>query len=81
MNILTEDQIEQMALQTLQDQLYKIINGAAIERDYDEVVLVSRLQNAIDKINPSIPVAIRERTRIRRRGRRSRPARSRARRR
>ena len=48
-NILSEDQIEQMALQTLQDQLYKVINGATIERDYSEVVLVSRLQNAIDE--------------------------------
>ena len=60
MNILSEDQIEQMALQTLQDQLYKIINGATIERDYGEVVLVSRLQNAIDKINTGIPKAIQE---------------------
>ena len=60
MNILSEDQIEQMALQTLQGQLYKIINGATIERDYDEVVLVNRLQNAIDKINYGIPKAIRE---------------------
>ena len=60
MNILSEDQIEQMALQTLQGQLYKIINGATIERDYGEVVLVSRLQNAIDKINHGIPKAIRE---------------------
>ena len=35
MNILTEDEIEQMALQTLQDQLYKIINGATFESEYD----------------------------------------------
>ena len=64
MNILSEDQIEQMALQTLQDQLYKIINGATIERDYGEVVLVSRLQNAIDKINPGIPKAIKNVLRV-----------------
>lgn len=60
MNILTEDQIEQMALQTLQGQGYETINGATIERAYNEVVLVNRLQDAIDKINPEIPADIRE---------------------
>lgn len=58
MNILTEEEIEQMALQTLQG--YEIINGATIERPYNEVVLTNRLQNAIDKINPEIPADIRE---------------------
>lgn len=60
MNILTEEEIEQMALQTLQEQGYEIINGATIERPYNEVVLTNRLQNAIDKINPEIPADIRE---------------------
>ncbi len=60
MNILTEEEIEQMALQTLREQGYEIINGATIERPYNEVVLTNRLQNAIDKINPEIPVDIRE---------------------
>ena len=60
MNILTEDEIEQMALQTLQEQGYAILNGADIERAYNEVVLTSRLQAAIDKINPEIPADIRE---------------------
>lgn len=60
MNILTEDEIEQMALQTLQDQGYVILNGANIERAYNEVVLTNRLQVAIDKINPEIPADIRE---------------------
>ena len=60
MNILTEDQIEQMALQTLQDQGYETTNGATIVRAYNEVVLANRLQNAIDKINPEIPAEIRE---------------------
>ena len=60
MNILTEEEIEQMALQTLQDQGYDILNGASIERAYNEVVLTSRLQAAIDKINPEIPADIRE---------------------
>lgn len=60
MNILTEDEIEQMALQTLQEQGYDILNGADIERAYNEVVLTNRLQAAIDKINPEIPADIRE---------------------
>lgn len=60
MNILTEDEIEQMALQTLQEQGYDILNGADIERAYNEVVLANRLQAAIDKINPEIPADIRE---------------------
>lgn len=60
MNILTEEEIEQMALQTLQEQGYVIINGSTIERPYNEVVLTNRLQNAIDKINPEIPADIRE---------------------
>lgn len=60
MNILTEEEIEQMALQTLQEQGYDIINGSTIERPYNEVVLTNRLQNAIDKINPEIPADIRE---------------------
>ena len=60
MNILTEEEIEQMALQTLQEQGYDILNGASIERAYNEVVLTNRLQAAIDKINPEIPADIRE---------------------
>ncbi|WP_075350836.1 type I restriction endonuclease subunit R [Algoriphagus marinus] len=60
MNILTEEEIEQMALQTLREQGYDILNGASIERAYNEVVLTSRLQAAIDKINPEIPADIRE---------------------
>lgn len=60
MNILTEEEIEQMALQTLQEQGYEIINGATIERPYNEVVLTNRLQNAVEKINPALPSEIRE---------------------
>jgi type I restriction enzyme R subunit len=60
MNILTEEEIEQMALQTLQEQGYDILNGASIERAFNEVVLTNRLQAAIDKINPEIPADIRE---------------------
>lgn len=60
MNILTEGEIELMALQTLQEQGYEILNGSTIERPYNEVVLTNRLQNAIAKINPEIPADIRE---------------------
>ena len=60
MNILTEDEIEQIALQTFEEQGYEIINGISIERSYNEVVLTSRLATAIDKLNPSIPHEVRE---------------------
>ncbi len=60
MNILTEEEIEQIALQTLQEQGYETIAGSSIERLHTEAVLTTRLQNAIDTINPEIPVAVRE---------------------
>ena len=34
MNILTEDEIEQIALQTFEEQGYEIINGIGIEREW-----------------------------------------------
>lgn len=46
-NILTEDAIEQMALQTLEEQGYEVLNGINIERQYNEVVLAERLAEAI----------------------------------
>lgn len=60
MNILTEEEIEQVALQTLQEQGYEILNGSIIARPYNEVVLTNRLQNAIARINPEIPADIQE---------------------
>lgn len=60
MNILTEDEIEQLALQTLQMQGYAVIGGATIERPYNEVVLTDRLQAAIAAINPDVPADIQE---------------------
>lgn len=59
-NFITESEIEQIALQTLQEQGYETIGGATIERAYNEVILTSRLQRAIDKINPEIPAEIKE---------------------
>jgi type I restriction enzyme R subunit len=60
MNILTEDEIEQIALQTFEEQGYEILNGIEIERAYNEVVLIARLEDAIAKLNPIIPVEVRE---------------------
>lgn len=60
MNVLTEDEIEQIALQTFEEQGYEIINGISLERTYNEVVLTSRLVDAIAKLNPSIPQEVQE---------------------
>lgn len=60
MNILTEDEIEQIALQTFEEQGYEIINGISLERAYNEVVLTSRLVDAIAKLNPNIPNDVRD---------------------
>ncbi len=60
MNILTEEEIEQIALQTFEEQGYEIINGIGIERAYNEVVLTSRLVDAISKLNPNIPNDVRD---------------------
>ena len=60
MNILSEEEIEQMVLQTLQEQGYEIAFGGDIERDFSEVVLQTILQKAINKINPDVPADIRE---------------------
>jgi len=60
MNPLSEDSIEQIAIQTLQQQGYEHINGADITRNYNEVVLVDRLKQAIDAINPNVPRDIKD---------------------
>lgn len=60
MNILTEDEIEQIALQTFEEQGYEIVNGISLERAYSEVVIIARLEAAIAKLNPSIPYEVRE---------------------
>lgn len=60
MNILTEEEIEQIALHTFEEQGYAIINGISLERAYNEVVLTSRLVEAIAKLNPSISYDVRE---------------------
>ncbi len=62
MAIITESEIEQIALDILKDDLgYEvcfgpdIAEGDAAERTHSEVVLKGRLQEAIHRINPHIP--------------------------
>ncbi|HXS36584.1 MAG TPA: type I restriction endonuclease subunit R [Flavipsychrobacter sp.] len=61
-NSITENQIEQIALSYLQSLGYQYLNGVDIgpdgehpERQYNEVVLTTRLRDAIDRLNPNIP--------------------------
>lgn len=60
MNLISEAEIEEIALQTFAEQGYEVINGTTIDREYSEVVLTARLLAAIEKINPTISVSIRE---------------------
>ncbi|MBR9704057.1 type I restriction endonuclease subunit R [Candidatus Pacearchaeota archaeon] len=68
-NLITEDHIEEAALQILKDDLnYDYIYGPDIAPDgktpqrktYQDVVLIDSLQNAIQRINPNIPKEARE---------------------
>lgn len=67
MNIITENQIEQIALQYFENLGYKIVHGPDIspdgehpERQYNEVILITRLRDAIDKLNSDISFDARE---------------------
>lgn len=60
-NSITENEIEEIALGYLKSLGYKYLNGVNIspdgghpERQYNEVVLTTRLRDAIDKLNPSL---------------------------
>lgn len=65
---MTEDQLEQETLGWLTDVGYTVLYGVDIasdgdnpERsDYRQVVLVERLRNAVNKLNPAIPAAARD---------------------
>lgn len=66
-NFITENEIEQIALDILKTDLeYNVLYGPDIaegekkEREYYEVVLQQRLQKAIDIINPTIPADAKE---------------------
>ncbi|PKP27936.1 MAG: DEAD/DEAH box helicase, partial [Bacteroidetes bacterium HGW-Bacteroidetes-19] len=61
MNSITENEIEEIALSYLQSLGYRYLNGLVIspdgehpERQYTDVVLTTRLRDAIDKLNPTI---------------------------
>lgn len=60
-NSITENEIEEIALSYLQNLGYHYLNGLNIspdgdhpERQYNEVVLITRLRDAIDKLNPTL---------------------------
>ncbi|MCB0197138.1 MAG: type I restriction endonuclease subunit R, partial [Anaerolineae bacterium] len=66
-NYITESEIEQIALDTLRDDTGYLIlygpdltEGYAKEREYSEVILQERLRQAIDRLNPDIPLVARE---------------------
>ena len=59
---ITENEIEIIALSYLQNLGYEYVCGIDIapdgehpERQYSDVVLVTRLRDAIDKLNPNLP--------------------------
>lgn len=61
MNSITENEIEEIALGYLRSLGYNYLNGLVIspdgehpERQYTDVVLTTRLRDAIDKLNPTI---------------------------
>ncbi|WP_372772368.1 type I restriction endonuclease subunit R [Mangrovibacterium sp.] len=67
MAVISEDNIEQIIIQEFIALGYQYINGTAIspdgsmpEREYNEVVLKNRLQEAIAKLNPTIPYEAQE---------------------
>jgi type I restriction enzyme R subunit len=67
MAVISEDNIEQIIIQEFIELGYQYINGTDIspdgsmpEREYNEVVLKNRLQDAIAKLNPTIPYEAQE---------------------
>jgi len=68
MTNLSEDMVEQMALDILQEMGYEILYGPDIAPDglnpmrelYSDVVLVERLRDAVYRLNPDIPPAAKE---------------------
>ncbi len=68
MKFIVEQDIEDAGLEILQELGYKVVYGPEIAPDgskperarWDDVVLVERLRNAIDKFNPDIPAEAKE---------------------
>lgn len=61
MNSISENEIEEIAIGYLQGLGYNYLNGLVMspdgehpERQYNEVVLLTRLRDAIDKLNPTL---------------------------
>ena len=68
MSALYESDVEQLAVELLQTQGWLYLTPGAQETERQnpsDVVLVSRLEAAIDKLNPAIPREAKEQTRIR----------------
>ena len=66
-NSITENDIEQIALDYFENLGYKILYGPDIspdgehpERKYDQVILITRLRDAIDRLNPDVSYDARE---------------------
>lgn len=63
---MTEDKIEQNALEILAQIGWDVVNGPTIgpdgtrEREYSEVVLSRRLELSLERLNPDIPAASRD---------------------
>ena len=65
---MTEDQLEQEALDWLKELGYTVLHGVDIAPDsdsperknYRQVLLLDRLRYAIDRLNPSIPLVAQE---------------------
>lgn len=65
---ITESEVEEVSLDILEELGYSVIHGPDIAPDsnnperesYQDVVLIDRLQDAIDKLNPSIPKQAKE---------------------
>ena|SRR5690606_13241961 len=61
---MTENEIEKLAIALLEHQGYTYINGVQLAPDapdserttFEEVVLKQRLENAVRRINPTIPI-------------------------
>ena len=66
--IITESEVEQVALDILSELKYKVIYGPDIAPDgprperqsYADVILTNRLREAIDRFNPEIPAEAKE---------------------
>lgn len=67
MAVISENHIEQVLIQEFINLGYEYINGGIIspegaiqEREFNDVVLKHRLQSAIDRVNPTIPLEARK---------------------